>query len=553
MLKINVSEKDVINALEAELEVASRKLKIPGEEPPYFVSYLLRQKDHFEVWARFGALYGQKKNQGLICYAEVRVGDYELDQTFDGGLNNFNAEESNFWADNHPLDGNRDVLRYSLRLLTEDKYREALEGYYKKKSYLVGGGAYSRKIPNFYKDKPRVFSESIKKFNPNVNDWADLIVPLSEKFRSYPFLRSSFVEFSGDHIRTYYFNTEGSKIITDQIFFRLELHALVLDEKNHLIKRQKTYHFLTEDKVPSLDTLHQGIDSLALGLKKLQKAPLMEPHHGPVLLGPEASGLFFHEVLGHRLEGERLLSQGEGQTLKKKMGKKIIPEFISVYDDPTVKEYEGVPLMGHYLYDCEGIPSQRVDLIKNGKLQGFLLSRTPINKESRSNGHGRTEECFPPMARMANLFVEGQGGVSNEELVEILIKKVRELKKPFGLIIEEVSAGETDTSSYDFQVFKGEPERIYRVDAKTGKKSLVRGLEFIGTPLSAVNKIEAVGKEMGVFNSWCTAESGDVRVSCIAPSFLFSDMELQRSAQKIAPEPILQTYWEENFQNKKRN
>jgi hypothetical protein len=144
---------------------------------------------------------------------------------------------------------------------------------------------------------------------------------------------------------------------------------------------------------------------------------------------------------------------------------------------------------------------------------------------------------------MGNLIVETQRAVEKGELEELLLKTVRDQKRPFGLIVEKVSAGETDTSSYDFQAFKGVPELVFQLDGKTGKKKLVRGVDFIGTPLSAVNKIIASATDSGVFNSWCTAESGDVRVSSVAPSLLFTDMELQRGGEKKGARAILPVYW----------
>lgn len=544
MEKLRVSERDILAAAKAELKLATSKLMIPGERPPYFVSYLLRQRQTFEVWARFGSIYGQKENQGLDCYCEVRVGDYNLDQSIDGGLNNFHSEESNFWADNHPLDGDRDVLRYSLRLLTEDKYREALEGYYKKKSVLVGGGGYTRKKePNFYRARPVKHREKPKKFHADLKDWADLIVPLSRRFRKFPFLRSSFVEVSGEHARIYYQNSEGSDVITDEVFYTLELHALAIDERGYLLKRQRMFHFIDEKTLPTTAELEEGLEELAREVDQLRKAPVIRPHHGPVLLGPIASGVFIHEVLGHRLEGDRLLAEGEGQTLKDKIGEQIAPEFISLYDDPSLSHFKGTPLLGHYRFDSEGTRSRRVELIKNGVLKNFLTSRTPTHAKDRSNGHGRTELFFPPMTRMGNLILQAQGGKSRGELEDMLMKEIRDTGKGFGLIIDEVGSGETETSNYDFQVFKGVPEKIFRVDGKTGRKTLVRGLDFIGTPLSAVNQIIAAGSDTGVFNSWCTAESGDVRVATLAPSLLIADLELQRGGEKKGPKTILPTYW----------
>ena len=76
---------------------------------------------------------------------------------------------------------------------------------------------------------------------------------------------------------------------------------------------------------------------MAKDLKALRKAPVAEPYDGPALLSGRASGVFFHEVLGHRLEGQRQRGDEEGQTFTKKLNQAVLPEFLSVTDDPTLR------------------------------------------------------------------------------------------------------------------------------------------------------------------------------------------------------------------------
>ncbi|CAN0588590.1 unnamed protein product, partial [Laminaria digitata] len=204
---------------------------------------------------------------------------------------------------------------------------------------------------------------------------------------------------------------------------------------------------------------------------------------GPALLSGTATGLMFHEAIGHRLEGERMVARSEGQTFARRVGQRILPEGINLVDDPTLAEWDGQPLYGHYDVDDEGVKAQRAHLVEDGTLKSFLMSRSCTKGFSRSNGHGRHERFQDPMARMANLIVTSEEKKSWEELEELLIAEVRAKGLPHGIIVKRVSSGETRTDHYDFQAFKGVPTEVYRVTAK-GKKVRIRDVNFIGTPLA---------------------------------------------------------------------
>jgi predicted Zn-dependent protease len=180
-----------------------------------------------------------------------------------------------------------------------------------------------------------------------------------------------------------------------------------------------------------------------------------------------------------------------------------------------------------------------VPLIVDGVLKNFLLGRSPIEGFSKSNGHGRNSSFEDPMGRMANLIVKGAKPVNDAKLKELLLAEVKKQGKPFGVWIEEVEGGETNTQRGDVQAFHGVPTKMYRVDAKTGAMTLVRGAEFIGTPLTVISKILATGDTSEVFNGYCGAESGYVPVSTVAPAVLLQELELQRSGSEKRKPPIL--------------
>jgi TldD protein len=285
------------------------------------------------------------------------------------------------------------------------------------------------------------------------------------------------------------------------------------------------------------------IAQLADELRALKTAPVVDPYTGPALLMEEAAGVFFHETVGHRLEGERQNDEKEGRTFKGQVGKTVLPEFISVIDDPTVKKAGGMSLNGYYQLDDEGISARPVTLIYKGVLRDYIKSRTPITGSMHSNGHGRAEGVAQPMGRMGNLFVRSTKQVPVEKLKQMLLDEVRRQGKPYGLIIRDITGGSTNTSNFGYQAFKGMPRLVYRVDAKTGAETLVRGVEMVGTPLTTVSRIVATSDTEGVFNGYCGAESGFVPVSTVAPAVLMSEIELQRSQRALERQPILPAPW----------
>jgi predicted Zn-dependent protease len=217
-----------------------------------------------------------------------------------------------------------------------------------------------------------------------------------------------------------------------------------------------------------------------------------------------------------------------------------------VLDDPTASAHGGKPLIGHYRFDDQGVPAQRALLVEDGVLRGFLLSRKPVLPFTRSNGHARSQGQQPPVARMANLVVTSKRPVSAPELKRLLIAEAKRQGKPFGLIIRDITGGDTNTASWGYQAFRGTPRLVWRVDVETGKEELVRGVELVGTPLASVNRVIATADDSRAFNGFCGAESGYVPVSTVAPSALVSELELQRVARANERSPILPAPWNDS-------
>jgi predicted Zn-dependent protease len=253
------------------------------------------------------------------------------------------------------------------------------------------------------------------------------------------------------------------------------------------------------------------------------------------LLAPVPAGLFFHEVIGHRLEGSRLLSSDEGATFANLRGKPVAPEFVDIVDDPTLDRFAGKSLIGGFKFDDEGCPARRASLVEGGVLKHFLTTSAPVPGQTELNGHARNARHERPISRMGNLLVSSREPLPPDDLWERFLDEIRRKKAPYGIFVRETMGGETDTRSYDFQAFKGEIQHAERVEP-SGKRELCRGVDFIGTPLSALDSLVALGDDTSVDNAYCGAESGMIPVSTICPSALMANLELQsKDRQRFAP------------------
>jgi TldD protein len=303
--------------------------------------------------------------------------------------------------------------------------------------------------------------------------------------------------------------------------------------------RVETFQAPAAAGLPSEAELNAKISKMAEDLKALKAAPVAEPYDGPALLSGRAAAVFFHEVLGHRLEGHRQRDEDEGQTFTKKIGQPVLPTFLSVTDDPTTSQVAGVKLAGTYDYDNEGVPAKKVDVIQDGVLKSFLMSRMPIKGFDNSNGHGRNQPGLMATGRQGNLIVTSTQSVPEAQMRQKLIDEVKKQGKPYGLYFDDIQGGFTLTTRSLPQAFQVLPVIVYKVYADGKPDELVRGVDIVGTPLAALTRILVTGDQQHVFNGVCGAESGQVPVSAVAPAMLFSEMEVQKRQHSHDRPPIL--------------
>jgi TldD protein len=529
------SDTVVLNAMEKELNRSWKKLRLDGYEAPYFISYQIKDNAFYSIKGKYGAIVDLSNDRKRRLFVDVRVGDYEFDNSI---LGNSGGNSSAIDSSIIPIDNDVDSIRAILWQATDATYKDALTQYFNKKAENVDD-VKDEEIASFSREKPHVYSgpEIALVFDPN--DWEAKIREVSSVFKEYKDLIDASVSITAQKETVYFVNSEGSRDVGDEILYSIDADATTRADDGRVIENYTNLYYFSLQEIPSVDQLKSIMRDLVKETLDMKTADVLSPVNVPAILEPEAAGIVFHEAVGHRLEGERQINDKEGQTFKDKVGEKIIPPFLSIVDDPELKSFNGTRLLGYYPVDDEGVPGQTVALVENGILKNFLLSRTPINGFEKSNGHGRAAYRRAPMARMSNTIVKSKKEYPKEELKRMLMEEVKRQKKPFGLIIEKMTGGETNTSTYDFQAFSATPLVVYKVDPETGKETLVRDVEIVGTPLVSINKIIATGDHYAVFNGFCGAESGYVPVSTVSPSILVSEIELQRQTSKKEKLPLL--------------
>jgi predicted Zn-dependent protease len=355
----------------------------------------------------------------------------------------------------------------------------------------------------------------------------------------YPDVYSSYVILQDGGSRSYLATSEGTALEQSSATTRMVIEAHTRADDGMDLLRVETFQSPSLDQLPSESELLAKVDRISADLKALRSAPEAEPYAGPALLSGRAAAVFFHEVLGHRLEGHRQRDEREGQTFTKKVNQPVLPAFLTVVDDPTLKELNGVKLAGSYDYDDEGVPAARVVAVDNGILKNFLMSRMPIVNFDHSNGHGRRQPGLMPTGRQGNLVVTSTRTVNDSELRRKFIDEIKKQQKPYGLYFEDIQGGFTLTTRALPQAFQVIPVMVWRVYPDGRPDELVRGVDIVGTPLLSLNTIILTGDTLQTFNGICGAESGQIPVSASAPAMLFSEIEVQKRAKGSQRPPIL--------------
>ena len=523
----------VLNTMAEELQRNFDAIKKKADPPPYFLSYEITDQDSHTVSAALGVLNGSESGHNRYLDVTVRVGDPKLDN-----FRRVRGERIQFTSGGAvPIDDTPAALKQDLWLETDRVYRASAERLIKIKTNQQVKAADRDTSNDFSSEESYAHWEAPATIAFDSTRWTQNVRDLSRDFLKYPDLLSSDVQASFQSDTRYFANTEGTKVQHGRGFARVIVTASAKAKDGMDVSDFASFEAADPKDLPSNDVIKAAVKQVGEHVEALTTAKTAEPFVGPAILSGRASGVFFHEIFGHRIEGHRQKDEAEGQTFTRSVGEKILPDFLSVTFDPTVKRIAGVDLNGYYEYDDEGVQGKPVTAVENGVLRSFLMSRSPIEGFDHSNGHGRRQPGLEVVSRQSNLIVSSTRTVSDEKLRQMLIDEIKKQNKPYGLYFEDITSGVTTTQRAGMQAFKVVPVIVYRVYADGRPDELIRGADIVGTPLSSFSRIIATSDKQEVFNGYCGAESGSVPVSAVSPAILISEIEIEKkdTSQDLLP------------------
>jgi len=550
------AQDDVIfKAMKDEMDRSMKELRIKGHEAPYFISYTVKDKDIVRIAGSFGAIDSKNIERDRDLNVELRVGDYDLDNTrfSDGGLFGMLMGGRMARGENITVDDDYKVLRQSLWSETDDAYKDAIEKLEAKKAFLQQNTVKDRPA-DFSKEKQVTLVEQPSRVMCDETKWSNTVRQLSAVYKDYPKVDQSIVMFGLDTLNRWFINSEGTKTFSARPEFVLLATASARAEDGYVVCDSEIFVGRSESDFPTVPEMEKRLRAMGDRLTESIKAPLIEDYDGPILFEGEAGGEFFSQTIGQNfgnpidpLGGGLAAMMGSTNPLKDKFGQRVLPTFISVVDDPAATDYKGTKLFGGMSIDHEGVKPEKLTLIDKGILKTFCSTRTPSRYVKQSNGHSRYG-----LASTTNLFVTTDATTSKEELY----KKLRELGKQEGLKsvlvvrrIQNMFTSVLDPKSILMGMMGSMRKRsgfnllpaslVYRIDVETGAETIARITPFNGVGLNTLRDIVAVGDDSTAYPILLPTTSQGDALSIVAPSVLVKEMDTQKADKNMEKAPIL--------------
>jgi hypothetical protein len=550
----------LLRAMKDELK-RSDALTHLGLEAPYFIEYRTEDTIAHGIGASLGALLDTTESSFRVPTVRMRVGSYAFDNT-----NHIFSQAyagSRYDADRLPLDNDYMAFRQVFWLATDRAFKTSQDAIARKRSSLKNMSLPDA-LPDFSKAPAAQLILPIERKPVPLEAWKKEIVKLSSVFAGYPQVLASGVDLQTSQSTNYMVNTEGTTLRTpeDLAYIRVIAHALAPDGSD--VRDAQVFQAFEADELPSEQVLLQAAKEVAEHVAALSQAPVGDAYDGPVLFEAPASAQLFGQLLADNLKLTRKPVADPGRVppviaseLENRVGSRVLPDWMDVVDDATQTQFGGHTLLGHYLYDIEGVAPRPVTLVEKGVLKNFLLTRTPVLKDySGSNGHARLAGSFGDQAAgFGNLFIRASQTMPAAAMKQRFIDMCKERNKPYGILIRKLdfpSSASLDELRRLMQASGGgahavtAPLLVYRVYTD-GREELVRNLVFHGMSTRAFKDIAAASDENYVFDlidsdaafARMGAGSYITTSSVIAPAVLFDELELAPVNEETPQLPIV--------------
>ncbi len=532
-------DSEIFKAFDDEMKRTVGKLKLGQHPSPYFVSFSGNESKYVDVYGAFGALDRIDNGRGRNLTVDVRVGDYKFDNSGSSSSLFYNPYDLYSSDNSMAIDDDYDSIRRSLWLLSDSRYKRAIEDLEKKKAVLN-----QKKIDNlpdsFIKAEPVVSVLPVERQDVDSKKWAEIVRAVSKEFRSNLGIVDCRVVYENrDNVR-WFQNSEGSKNREQEFCSMLYMSATAQASDGMLVSDFALYALKKDKDMPQLEELLSEARKLSGSVIKLSKAPMVEDYNGPILFEKQAAAEFFsqtvapHLVIAKETAFERRNKRSEADLL----GKRILPKFINITDNPLAGSYRGKPLKGGYVVDDEGVRAKTVSLVEHGTLKSLCSGRTPTRGIQESNGHFRDGR-----AKVSQLFITSDSTKTPQELRDQLIQLgkesglshvmvARKIVNPSNMSFDIESAVNSILSQGRKEIELSTPTLLYKVSVKDGSEELVRGARFSGMTRRTWKDIESVANDDDAYvtsNGFSTVGN---TYNIVCPSILISEVDIVRNSHE---------------------
>jgi len=496
----------ILRALQAELARSKAQLKMENVGAPFYIEYRVFDVEQFEANAAFGALREQNRTRLRLLRALVRLGDYKIDSDYQSGQG---------VSDIIPLDGDELALRHQIWLATDQAYKGAGEALSAKRSLLKQLNV-EQPVDDFAKAEPVQSIGPVATLDIDPAKWTRMLESATSVYKNDSQIQTFGANLSFITLNEYFTNTEGSVTRQGSTHYLITLAASEQAPDGMRLDRSPQYASNRIEEMPTPEALQSDALKLVEQMKQLREAPVVEEdYRGPVLFSNDAAADMFFDLIAPNILGRRPGLGRPARTLgnfASSLKSRVLPEFLSVVDDPTTEKFGGKSLSGSYKIDDEGVQVTPVTVVNNGQLENFLIGRQPIRDFSTSNGHGRAAGSGSTAPAPGNLFIRASKTSTREELKKQMLDKCRDRGLPYGYFVDTLGPRLT-------------PRILYRVWVKDGHEEIVRGAIFNELDTRALRSdLSAAGDDPLVSN-----RAGIPFSSIVSPSVLFDELEVKRA------------------------
>jgi hypothetical protein len=496
----------ILRALQAELTRSKTQLKMENVGAPFYIEYRVFDVEQFEASAAFGALREQNRTRLRLLRALVRIGDYKVDSYYGSGQG---------VSDILPLDGDELALRHQIWLATDQAYKGAGEALSGKQSLLKQLNV-EEPVDDFAKAEAVQSIGPVAKLEVEPGKWIKMLESATSVYKADPQIQSLGATLSFVTLNEYFVNTEGTVTRQSSTHYLMTLGASEQAQDGMRLDRSPQYASNRIEEMPTPEAFQSDALKLVDQMKKLREAPVVdEDYRGPVLFSNDAAADMFFDLIAPNVLGKRPAPGRPARTtgaFASSLKGRVLPDFISVVDDPTVEKFGGQSLSGSYKVDDEGVQVAPVTVVNNGELMNFLIGRQPIRDFPASNGHGRAAGSGTTAPAAGNLFIRAAKTSTREELKRQMIDKCRDRGLKYGYFVDTLGPRLT-------------PRVLYRVWTLDGHEEMVRGAIFNELDTRALRSdLTAAGSDPLVSN-----RAGIPFSSIVSPSVLFDELEVKRA------------------------